>query len=107
VLAPRKQVALDALPESLGKHVRLNGGQWGLALGALFALLLFATTSALALRGGESVGPLLSNLGIYFPGYTVTFAGGLIGAAYVFALGYLLGRLVGTVYNRAVEFAER
>lgn len=107
VLAPRKPVAIDALPTSRGKHVRLNGSSWGVTMGALLALLLFGMTAALALRGGEQVGHVLSNLRVYFPGYEVTLGGGLIGAAYVFGACYLLGQLIGAVYNRAVEVAER
>lgn len=107
VLAPRKQVTMDTLPQSRGKHVRLAGGSWGLATGSLLALVLLVVTAVLTLRGGDNVGPLLRNLGIYFPGYEVTLTGALIGGAYVFAAGWLIGRLIGAVYNRAVEVAER
>jgi hypothetical protein len=107
VLAPRRVVSISSTPQSQGKHVRLNGGSWGLATGLVLALMLFATTNALVLRGGEHAGDLMQRLSIYFPGYAVTFAGSLIGAAYVFAVGWLLGCLIGVVYNRAVEVAER
>ena len=107
VLAPRKQVAVASLRTSRGKHVRLNGGAWGLATGALLGVLIFATTAVLALRGGSDVGPFLSQLGIYFPGYEVTLTGGLIGALWLFGLGYVFGRSLGAIYNRAVEVAER
>jgi hypothetical protein len=107
LLAPRKQVTLDALPVSRGKHVRIAGSSWALATGALLAFVLFAVTIVLTARGGANVGTLLNNLAIYFPGYEVTFPGAFIGGAYVFGVGYLLGRLIGAVYNRAVEIAER
>jgi hypothetical protein len=107
VLAPRRVVSISSATKSQGKHVRLNGASWGLAIGLVLALMLFASTNALALRGGEHAGDLMQRLNIYLPGYSVSFAGSLIGAAYVFAIGWLFGRLIGVVYNRAVEVAER
>ena len=50
-------------------------------------------------RGGEVVGPHLGLLGWYFPGYSVTFGGSLIGAVYAFVLGYGLGRAIAMIYN--------
>lgn len=107
VLAPRRAVTVKGSSNSQGKHVRLNGASWGLAIGALSALLLFGATNALVLGKGEHVGEFAQNLAIYFPGYAVDFKGSLIGAVYVFAVGWLLGRLLGGVYNRAVAIAER
>jgi hypothetical protein len=74
--------------------LRLNSKAWGIAL--------FVATNFLVLKGGDPVGPHLSLLGIYFPGYRVTFLGSLIGFVYAFVIGYGLGRLIGTVYNRMV-----
>jgi hypothetical protein len=48
------------------------------------------------------VGPHLGLLGIFFPGYRVTFAGSLIGFVYAFVVGYGFGRTVSVVYNRLV-----
>jgi hypothetical protein len=39
-------------------------------------------------------------LALYFPGYSVTFLGSLIGFVYAFVLGYGVGRVIATVYNR-------
>jgi hypothetical protein len=107
LLAPRTPLSIERLEAERGKHVRLNAGAWGATSGAIFALILFATTNVLALRGGEHPGELLGHAAIYFPGYSVTFAGSLIGAAYAFGAAYLLGRLIAAVYNRTVESAER
>jgi hypothetical protein len=87
----------DALDEAV---IRLNGRAWGMAVGLVFGLLLFAATNLLVLKGGPHVGPHLALLGQYFPGYSVTFAGSLVGFFYTFIAGYLLGLTVGTVYNR-------
>lgn len=79
---------------------RIHEKGWGIAFGALFAVGLIAATNILILRGGEVVGPHLGLLRWYFPGYSVTFGGSLIGAVYAFVLGYGLGRSVAAVYNR-------
>jgi hypothetical protein len=88
--------------ELRGAIARLNARAWGLAMGLLFGGGLFLATNILVLKGGPQVGPHLGLLGVYFPGYRVTFLGSLIGFVYAFVLGYALGRLVGTLYNRLV-----
>jgi len=82
---------------------RLNARAWGITVGLLFGLGLFVATNVLVLRGGPFVGQHLGLLRAYFPGYSVTFAGSLIGFVYTFVIGYGLGRVVGGVYNRLVE----
>jgi hypothetical protein len=76
---------------------------WGLALGFLAALGLFVATVFLVIKGGEVIGPRLQLLSVYLPGYTVTWTGAFIGAAYMFFLGYGAGRIVATVYNLCVR----
>jgi hypothetical protein len=76
---------------------------WGLALGFLAAAGLFIATVVLVARGGETVGPHLGLLSVYLPGYSVTWPGAFVGAAYFFFLGYGAGRTIATVYNRIVR----
>lgn len=75
---------------------------WGLALGFLAAILLFVATVVLVVKGGPDVGRHLKLLAVYLPGYSVTWPGAFIGAAYMFFLGYGAGRTVATIYNRIV-----
>ena len=82
---------------------RIHENGWGIAFGSLFALGLVIATNVLILRGGEVVGPHLGLLRWYFPGYSVTFGGSLIGAVYAFVLGYALGRSIAFIYNRLTE----
>jgi hypothetical protein len=82
---------------------RLNQRAWGITLGLLLGGGLFIATNVLVIRGGPVVGPHLSLLGVYFPGYRVTFTGSLVGFVYAFVVGYALGRLIGAVYNRLVR----
>lgn len=81
---------------------RLNARAWGIALGLLFGVGLFAATIILVIKGGPNVGRHLGLLSAYFPGYRVTVLGSVIGFIYAFVIGYAIGRLVGTVYNRLV-----
>ena len=90
-------------PELESTLLRLNARAWGISMGLLLGLGLFIATNILVLKGGEVVGPHLNLLGIYLPGYGVTFAGSLIGFVYAFVIGYGLGRLIGTVYNKAAR----
>ena len=88
-----------AAPGVQQAFARLHGRAWGIALGLCGGLGLLLATWALVLRGGEHVGAHLRLLSIFFPGYSVTIGGGLIGFAYAFVLGYGTGRLIGTVYT--------
>lgn len=82
--------------------LQLNGRAWGIAIGLLFGLGLFVATNVLVIRGGPQVGPHLSLLSIYLPGYSVTFLGSVIGFVYLFVIGYAVGRLIGAAYNKMI-----
>lgn len=82
--------------------LRLNGRAWGIAMGLLLGGGLFVATNILVLKGGPQVGPHLSLLGVFLPGYRVTFVGSLLGFVYLFVIGYAVGRLIGLVYNRMI-----
>jgi len=83
--------------------LRLNGRAWGIALGLLLGGSLFLATIVLVIKGGSNVGQHLSLLSVFFPGYSVTVLGSMIGFVYAFVFGYALGRLVGAVYNRLAQ----
>jgi hypothetical protein len=87
-------------PQLQNTLLRMNARAWGIAFGLALGLGLFVATNVLVLRGGPEVGPHLSLLGVFLPGYRVTFVGSLVGFVYFFVIGYGLGRLIGEVYNR-------
>lgn len=91
----------DVREEELIKHavVRLNGSVLGFVIGAVFALAIFVATNFLVLKGGEVVGPHLQLLDQFYWGYSVTFFGSFVGAAYAFATGYAVGLFIGWIYN--------
>jgi hypothetical protein len=80
--------------------LEINEKGWGIAVGLTLALGLFVATNVLVFKGGSQVGPHLGLLSVYFPGYSVTFLGSLIGFVYAFVLGYAAGRTVVVIYNR-------
>jgi hypothetical protein len=80
--------------------LRLNARAWGIAFGLILGATLFLATNILVLKGGPDAGQHLRLIRVFFPGYTVSFLGSLVGFVYAFVLGYALGRLIGAVYNR-------
>lgn len=92
-----------AEPTTRTDLLRLNARVWGITVGLVAGLALFLATNILVLRGGDVVGPHLGLLGIFLPGYRVSFVGSLIGFVYAFVIGYAVGRLVGAVYNAVTD----
>lgn len=85
---------------------RLNARAWGIAGALVLGFGLFLATNILILQGapeGQPVGPMLGRLHFFLPGYSVTFLGSLIGFMYMFVIGYAIGRVVGSLYNKFVE----
>jgi hypothetical protein len=80
--------------------LQANEQGWGIAAGLVFGVGLLIATNLLVLKGGERVGWHLGMLRVYFPGYSVTFLGSLVGFVYAFVIGYGIGRTVVTIYNR-------
>lgn len=92
---------MDRDEELLEKAVaRLNAKLMGIVLGTLCGVGLFVATNFLVIKGGNEVGPHLALLANFFPGYTVTFVGSLIGFGYAFVAGFVIGTVVGAVYNK-------
>jgi hypothetical protein len=82
--------------------LRLNGHVLGFVIAVIGALIIFAATNWLVLKGGDNVGAHLGLLSQFFIGYDVTFFGSFIGAGYGFVAGYLGGLLIGWVYNAVI-----
>ena len=84
---------------------RLNARAWGIAGGLVLAVGIFLATNILILQGapeGQHVGTTLGRLSYFLPGSSVTFVGSLIGFVYMFVIGYAIGRVTGSLYNRMV-----
>ena len=78
---------------------RIDSLALGAASGVVSGALLFLATLILVLKGGPVVGPRLSLLAQFLPGYSVTAAGSLIGLAYGALLGFLAGWSFAVIRN--------
>lgn len=95
-LTPEEQRALT------NAVMRASEQGWGIVIGLLSGLALFLATMVLVVKGGLHPGQHLSLLRVYFPGYSVTLVGAVIGFVYAFVGGYAVGRTVATIYNRLI-----
>ena len=83
---------LRALEAGFAKIFRkLDGLALGGATGIAAGVVLCLATLILVLKGGDVVGPRLELLAQYFPGYSVTWMGSLLGLAYGLFYGFLIG----------------
>jgi hypothetical protein len=78
---------------------RLRAGIVAVVTGMVAGFGLFAATLWLLIRGGPQVGKNLNLLSAYYPGYSVTWTGSLIGFCYGALTGAALGWCVAWLYN--------
>jgi protoporphyrinogen oxidase len=81
---------------------RLDSVALGLATGIVAGLVLFLATMGLVLKGGAIIGPNLQLLRQYFPGYTVTAGGSVLGLVYGFASGFVAAWTFACLRNASV-----
>jgi len=82
---------------------RLRASIMAVVFGFFGGTALFAATALLLIRDVKPVGPHLALLSNYFPGYTMTWTGSLIGFLYGAGLGAAIGWSVAWLYNRIVN----
>ena len=107
---PRNNLALKATPNPVRQsHPPTPGGSF-IPLSDVTIELLGHPEAGTAERAHVHVNryavdrvtaPIM--LGHYFPGYSVTVAGGFIGFAYACACGFAVGYAVAWVYNRLIR----
>lgn len=81
---------------------KLDRRAFGLSLGTVSGVVLFMVTLALVLKGGDIIGPNLSLLREFFPGYTVSPMGAFLGLVYGFVAGFVVGWSVALLRNMTV-----
>jgi hypothetical protein len=86
---------------------RIHGGVLALVCGTLGGVGLFTMTVWLLIKGGARVGQHLGLLGQYFPGYSVTWTGSLVGLLYGTVVGGIVGWVIGAVYNGVVGLRQQ
>lgn len=87
--------------------LRLNANILGVVLGLIAGLGVFIATNFLILKGGEVVGPHLGLLRNFFPFYSVTFLGSIVGLVWGLLTGYVAGFVIASIYNLVVRFKSR
>lgn len=94
-------VSHDAGVESFLEQptLRLSGQSLGLALGCLMAAQLYLATTWLIIRGTADQSVHAALLTHYFPGYSVSYLGGLYGSVSIFAFTYLASLVLAAIYN--------
>jgi len=93
----------EVLKESLSlAFPKLESVAFGISLGTASSILLFVATILLLLKGGSDVGQNLGLLNQYFPGYTVTPSGSMLGLGYGFLSGFVCGWGFAFLRNTAV-----
>ena len=93
------QQAVEAVSRAIA---RIQTGVLTIVFAALGGLALFLMTAWLVVKDGPNVGAHLRLLGNYFPGYSVTWMGSVIGFFYGAVVGGIVGWSIGTIYNRVV-----
>jgi protoporphyrinogen oxidase len=102
--ANEKEAEVSQVWRGTLRHIfpRLDPLAFGLAAGLVSGALLLFATLFLALRGGPDVGDNLSLLDNFFPGYTVTVYGSLLGWFYALIVGFAVGWAFAYLRNVAV-----
>lgn len=83
--------------------VRLRSRALSVVCGLLGGAILFIATIWLVIRGGYPVGPHLGLLGVYLPGYSVTWGGSILGLFYGALIGGVSGWVLAALYNRIAD----
>jgi len=92
-----------AREEEIGRAVaKMQAGVLAWVCGLIGGLGLFIATVWLLLKGGTQVGEHLRLLSQYYPGYSVTWTGSIVGFFYGALTGGLLGWAIGMIYNKIV-----
>jgi uncharacterized membrane protein (Fun14 family) len=102
-MTAEKQALEDLI---FSRTVRLNAMVQGIVTAVLVGAGLFLATIWLVIKGGDVVGPRLALLNQFFPGYTVSFLGSLVGLGYGALVGFVVGYLVALIYNWLLRITE-
>lgn len=99
--APLSASAGDA--RLLKRVIRFNLLAIAITIGLMAGAILWLATAVLLLRGGENVGLHLGLLGVFLPGYEVTWAGAWIGLVWGFVAGAASGAVLYWTYAKSLR----
>ena len=89
----------DAVSPPTRLTMRLSARSLGIAIGMLLAAQLILSTNWLVFRGTADESHHAALLAHYLPGYSVSFFGSVIGAAWLFLYAFVYGTIVAKLYN--------
>ena len=87
--------------------LKLNANILGIVLGIITGLAIFIATNFLILKGGPVIGPHLALLRAFFPYYSVTFLGSIIGFFWGLISGYVVGFVIASIYNLVIKLKSK
>jgi hypothetical protein len=88
------------IEEQFGRAlVRFNAHVLGMTIGLIASAGLLLATLVLLLYDTDETGPMLGHLGHFFPGYSVSMAGGFVGALWAGVAGYAVGAISARAYG--------
>jgi hypothetical protein len=98
--------------KTIGQAIaRLRASVMAVTFGVAGGLILFVATAWLLILGStggsEHVGPTLGLLANFFPGYSVTWSGAVVGLFYGALSGAVSGFVLAFVYNLIVASRTR
>lgn len=85
------------------RMVRFNLLALSLTMGTMGGILLWLATAILLWRGGSNVGAHLGLLAVFLPGYSVSWAGALVGLFWGFVGGAAVGAMLYLIYARRLR----
>jgi protoporphyrinogen oxidase len=88
----------------MATFTRMDKTAFGCAVGTVSGLALFLATAWLVIKGGDVVGPTLNLLSQYFPGYSVSWFGTVIGLLYGALCGFAFGWATSALRNFFMAF---
>jgi len=86
----------------MAAFARIDPVALAVALGSVSGIILFIATAVLLVKSmldGGDLGPHLSQIGFYLPGYEVSWPGAVLGAAYFWVIGAVLGFVLAALWN--------
>ena len=101
--APRRHGPDSAEALTLALFAKFDTVAFVIASACTAALLMFLATATLLVTdsGGHPVGPNLSAFSTFWPGYSVTWVGAVVGALYAGLAGGLVGLALAVFWNFA------
>ena len=100
-ISPKEQRILDRTV------AKIRSGILSLVFAMVGGVGLFAATAFLVVRGGKNVGAHLGLLVQYYPGYSVTWSGSVVGLLYGALTGGVIGWAIASIYNRLAKTRGR